>query len=296
MEYNLKYDLKKIVDEKINSDIISEKAVEALVYEVSISPKAGLVTRYSNGSHKDMDYFMFQKSAFSLKQYFKNCYDYRDKYSLNEEAFFLNLRTLGKEAEREMFKATNNVNTHKGTIFSMGILIAILAAALKEKEVLTLNDLVAQIKKTCKPLEIELREKIDNTSGEKIFKQYGIKGARGLALSGYELVLNDGIKKLFDFTEYLDLETSCILLLFYYIAKLDDTNIINRSNLETLKAMQQKSFYIFKKYMSIELKGTEKLIRKDMEALNREFIEKNISPGGSADLLILTVFMYFIMR
>lgn len=289
-------DLKSIIDKNINSEIVSEKAVKALIYEVSISPKAGLVTRYSNGSHRDMDYFTFEKSAFSLKKYFKDCYNYRDIHKLDEEEFFLNLRSLGKEAEQNMFKVTEGINTHKGTIFSMGILISILAASLKEKENFTLDDLVEQIKKVCKPLEIELGEKIDNTSGEKIFKKYGIKGARGLALSGYELVLNDGIKKLLYFTNYLDLETACILLLFYYIAMLDDTNIINRSDIETLKDMQRESLYIFKKYMYEGLNDKEKFIREDMETLNRKFVEKNISPGGSADLLILTLFMYFIMR
>lgn len=290
----MEYDLKKIIREDVTSEEISTKAVEALIYEVSISPKAGLVTRESKGSHKDMDYFIFKKSAFSLKNYFKNCYDYRNNYKLDEEAFFSDLRILGKEAEIEMFKATDNVNTHKGTIFSMGILIAVLSAALKEKRNLTLRDLVEEIKKVCKPLERELGEKIDNTSGEKIFKRYGIRGARGLALSGYDIVLIDGLKKLYKFSKSLDFETACILLLFYYIAKIDDTNIINRSDLETLENIQKESLTIFNKYNVLELKGKSELIKDDMEQLNKKFIEKNISPGGSADLLILTIFMYFI--
>lgn len=291
----MEINLKTLKNKNINSKDLAEKAVEALIYEVSISPKAGLVTRESRGSHKDMDYETFKASAFSLRNYFQRCFEHKEKYELYDENFFLNLRNLGKYAEEVMFKATNGVNTHKGTIFSMGILIAVLGALLKEEN-LSLENLKDQIKKTCKPLERELGENIGNTSGEKIFNRHGIRGARGLALSGYDIVLNDGLKKLFNFIDFIDLETACILLLFYYIAKVDDTNIINRSNLKTLKEIQKESFNIFNRYVSENLKGTERYIREDMEILNKKFIEKNISPGGSADLLILTIFMYFIIR
>lgn len=290
----VKYSHIYIGEEQFNAEEIADLAVKSLLYEVSISPKAGLVSRLSNGSHSDMNFYTFINSALSLRNYFSECFKHSEKYDMKKENFFLNLRELGKKAEKEMLIATDGINTHKGTIFSMGILIAVLSACMKEKKILSLEDLVNEIKKLSKPLELELGLNIENTNGEKIFKKYGIKGARGLALSGYDIVLTDGLKKLYSFLDYLDLETSCILLLFYYMSVLDDTNIINRSNMETLIEVQKESTKIFKKY--VNLKDTAFLIKEDMEELNQKFVAKNISPGGSADLLILTIFMYFIMR
>lgn len=280
--------------ENLSLDFLVEKAVESLLYEVSISPKAGLVTRNSNGSHKDMNFKTFQASAYSLENYFKNCTQHCFSYKLKDENFFLRLRELGKKAEADMFKATAGINTHKGTIFSLGILIAVLSAFIQEKIEFSLEDLRDEIIKICSPLEYELKRNIADTNGERIFQKYGLKGARGLALSGYRIVLNDGILKLKKFLKFLDLETSCILLLFYYISVLDDTNIVSRSNIATLNEVKKESSKIFEKYQ--ELKNLAPYIKKDMEDMNKKFIEKNISPGGSADLLILTIFLHFIVK
>ena len=276
----------------MNNKEVAKLATKALLYEVSISPKAGLVSRLSNGSHKDMDFYTFIDSALSLDEYFSECFVYgqeNDFYSLN---FLKNLRDLGKKAEKKMYKATNGINTHKGTIFSMGIIISVLASYLKEVDKIDLKILSEKIKTMCIPLLEEL-ENANNfsTYGEKAFKNYHLTGARGLAISGYDIVLLDGINKLKEFTKSLDFETSCILLLFYYISILDDTNIVNRANFETLKEIQ----ILCKNLYEENSKSLSKeKIRNEMSKLNDIFIEKNISAGGSADLLILTIFIYFI--
>lgn len=281
------------LEEDINSDIFAEMATEALIYEVKLSPKAGLVTAKSNGSHRDMNFKTFQISAMTLKSYFKECIEHYKKHDLEDKKFFLELRELGKNAEKEMLKATKGINTHKGTIFSMGILLAVLFALFNKNKEISLSDLSEQIKLTCLPLQNELGANIDNTSGEKIFQKYGIQGARGLALSGYEIVLKDGIKKLLFFLEKLSIESSLILILFYYMANTDDTNVINRSNIEVLKSIKVESKILFEKNLEIL---DENLILSDMTKLNEDFIKKNVSPGGSADLLILTIFMYFFIK
>ncbi len=278
----------------MNSKYVAKLATKALLYEVSISPKAGLVSRLSNGSHKDMDFYTFIDSALSLSHYFSECFIYGQENNFGSPDFFKNLRNLGKAAEKEMFKATSGINTHKGTIFSMGILISVLASYLKETNKIDLKILSEKIKDMCTTLLNEL-ETINNfsTYGEKAFKKYHLTGARGLAISGYDIVLLDGINKLKEFTKILDFETSCILLLFYYISILDDTNIVNRTNFETLKEVQILCKNLYeenKKFLSKEK------IKKEMSNLNDIFIEKNISAGGSADLLILTIFIYFILN
>ena len=267
---------------------VAKLATKALLYEVSISPKAGLVSRLSNGSHKDMNFFTFIDSVLSLDNYFSECFIYGQKND-----FFKNLRDLGKKAEKEMYQATNGINTHKGTIFSMGIIISVLASYLKEVDKIDLKILSEKIKTMCSPLLEEL-ENINSfaTYGEKAFKNYHLTGARGLALSGYNIVLLDGINKLKEFTKILDFETSCILLLFYYISILDDTNIVNRANFETLKEIQILCKNLYEENSKF---SSKEKIRNEMSKLNDIFIEKNISAGGSADLLILTIFIHFLI-
>ena len=277
---------------KMNNKEVAKLATKALLYEVSISPKAGLVSRLSNGSHRDMDFYTFIDSALSLSKYFSECFIYGQKNNFYSPNFFKNLRDLGKKAEKEMYEATNGINTHKGTIFSMGILISVLASYFKETDEIDLKILSQKIKTMCSSLIDEL-ENINNfsTYGEKAFKNYYLTGARGLALSGYDIVLLDGINKLKEFTKSLDFETSCILLLFYYISLLDDTNIVNRTNFETLKEIQILCKNLYEE--NVKSLSKEK-IRNEMSKLNDIFIEKNISAGGSADLLILTIFIHFI--
>ena len=276
----------------MNNSEVAKLATKALLYEVSISPKAGLVSRLSNGSHKDMDFYTFIDSALSLDEYFSECFVYGQENDFYSPIFFKNLRDLGKKAEKEMYQATDGINTHKGTIFSMGIIISVLASYLKEVDKIDLKILSEKIKTMCSPLLGELENTNSfSTYGEKAFKNYHLTGARGLAISGYDIVLLDGINKLKEFTKSLDFETSCILLLFYYISILDDTNIVNRANFETLKEIQRLCKNLYEE--NSKSLSKEK-IRNEMSKLNDIFIEKNISAGGSADLLILTIFIYIL--
>ena len=277
---------------KMNNKNIATLATKALLYEVSISPKAGLVSRLSNGSHKDMNFYTFIDSSLALHNYFLNCFDYGQEKLFSCPDFFKDLREVGKVAEKEMYEATKGINTHKGTIFSMGILLAVLGVHLKENKKIDLKILSEKIKEMCKPLLNELEDADSiSTYGEKAYKEYHLTGARGLAISGYEIVLLDGINKLKDFCKTLDFETACILLLFYYMSVLDDTNIVNRASITTLKEVQILSKELFEENKKTLEKES---IKNSMSKLNDIFIEKNISAGGSADLLILTIFIYLL--
>lgn len=276
----------------MNNKNIATLATKALLYEVSISPKAGLVSRLSNGSHKDMNFYTFIDSSLALHNYFLNCFDYGQEKLFSCPNFFKDLREVGKVAEKEMYEATKGINTHKGTIFSMGILLAVLGVHLKENKEIDLKILSEKIKEMCKPLLNELEDADSiSTYGEKAYKEYHLTGARGLAISGYEIVLLDGINKLKDFCKTLDFETACILLLFYYISVLDDTNIVNRASITTLKEVQILSKELFEENKKTLEKEN---IKNSMSKLNDIFIEKNISAGGSADLLILTIFIHLL--
>ncbi len=50
---------------------ISQLALKALLYEVSLSPKPGLVDRFDNGAHDDMSFMTFIDSMIALSPFFR---------------------------------------------------------------------------------------------------------------------------------------------------------------------------------------------------------------------------------
>ena len=98
---------------------VARQAVRSLYAELRLYPKPGLVSMVDSGSHDDMDAVTFMRSLFSLRHYFRKiCLaGYND-------AAFAELKRLGIAAEADMLKATRGINTHRGAIFSLGLLCA----------------------------------------------------------------------------------------------------------------------------------------------------------------------------
>lgn len=271
---------------------LSSLSMQALLYEVSVTPKPGLVDRNNTGAHKDMDIFTFEASAVSLNHYF-------EQFALcgienGHEPFsriFSRLRSLGIQAEETMFRATNQINTHKGLIFSLAIMNGSLGYMYANHipysgdTLLEINrKLVADVLDDFNDVTVENAR----TNGERLYALYGMKGARGEALSGYHTVLKEALPVLkHQLDRGLSLNDAGAVTLLYIMAHSEDTNIVNRSSYESMKNIQAR--------LREKLSNPE-FITGDpipyMEALDREFITYNISPGGSADLLALTFFIY----
>lgn len=284
---------------------LSSLSMQALLYEVSVTPKPGLVDRNNTGAHKDMDIFTFEASAVSLNHYFEkfalcgieNC---GEPFS----RIFARLRSLGIQAEDAMFAATDNVNTHKGLIFALAVLNCSLGylyangmtyspELLKETNQKLVRDVLEDFK--------DITPENAVTNGERLYALYGMKGARGEALSGYATVLDIALPRLKD---YLDMgygiNDAGAMTLLYIIAYSEDTNIVNRSSYEEMRDIQEML------RQKLPLLGKEQPVTppigfgSDMEGgcleileqLDKDFIQRNISPGGSADLLALTYFIY----
>ncbi len=98
-----------------------------LLYEVSTTPKPGLVDRNNSGSHSDMDFFTFLDSSASLIPWFREffCLGW-DHSSESDGQIFERLRYAGQRAETAMFSATGGINTHKGLVFASAILCGAL--------------------------------------------------------------------------------------------------------------------------------------------------------------------------
>ena len=103
----------------------------AMLSEVSATPKPGLVDRMTNGAHDDMDFFTFLASATALRTSFDTFAELGRAHAKEPVSALLpHLQAAGIIAERHMFAATHGVNTHKGMIFSLGLLAGTLCGLL----------------------------------------------------------------------------------------------------------------------------------------------------------------------
>ncbi|WP_373897492.1 triphosphoribosyl-dephospho-CoA synthase CitG [Haloimpatiens sp. FM7315] len=268
--------------------VLGSFAIKSMLYEVSAFPKPGLVTPLSKGAHRDMDYFTFIDSTCALLKTmikFSEC----GFQSKNEKEIFKEARNIGKVGDLDMVKSTKGVNTHRGMIFLMGVSLGAVAKTLYEnKSFIEIEDTIKNMTKGLVDKDlykgIKLKSEENLTYGEVLYKKYGITGIRGEVEKGIPIVFRHSLR-CYEKNRDLNNNDRLIDTLINIMTVCEDTNIIHRHNLETLKYMQSKAKYI------VELGGMRKEGgRKAIRDLNDEFIEKNISPGGSADILALTVF------
>lgn len=266
---------------------IANIAQKSLLYEVCITPKPGLVDRENNGSHRDMDIFTFLDSASSLWPYFHQCVQIgRNTAALPAAETLAQLRYPGKLAQYRMLQCTSGVNTHKGAIFSLGILCA--AAGRLEPEQRTEAAILAQCAAMTAGLTQELTQlSTPQTVGEQLYKRYGISGIRGQAEAGFPAVLHTGLPVLrAGLAQGLSINDAGCAALLHLIAAAEDTCLISRSNLEIRNRIASELSQLLAKtpYPSPEV----------LRRLDQDFVKQNLSPGGCADLLALTLFLHFL--
>ena len=269
-------------------DKIACTAVKALLYEVSVTPKPGLVDRHCSGAHKDMDFFTFIDSAAAISPYFKQCADLGVGGGSAQEVF-KNLRMPGQFAEIDMLTATNGVNTHKGAIFSLGIICGACGYLYGLERPITAEnilDTASQMAKVSVKDFEQLLDKTPKTFGEKIFLQQNITGVRGEASAGFPSVKNIGYPAFLNcLHQGYSLNDSGAIALLNMICYTQDTNIIKRAGVEKLAIIQEE----IKKEID-----KNKNIMSYLSSLNQYFITENISPGGCADLLSVIFMLYFL--
>lgn len=273
------------------SGTVARLACQALLYEVATTPKPGLVDRNNSGSHRDMDFFTFQASAAALWPYFARCAETgMDTRSGPPEETFSRLRLLGTLAEGEMFHATGGVNTHKGAIFSMGIFCGALGR-LERKDWKNpeqiLSECAAMTRGIVSRDYADLTWETAKTAGQRLYLEYGITGVRGQAEAGFPAVLHVGLPKLeaaLAAGKTIN-EAGCAALLAM-LAETVDTNLIHRGGYET----QQKVAEALSALLEREPFPSE----ATLEALDGAFMERNLSPGGTADLLALVYLLHFL--
>lgn len=279
---------------------IAQDACRALLYEVCTTPKPGLVDRNNCGSHRDMDIFTFMDSTAALHPYFRRCGEIgMDNRENTPEETFEKLRQAGIKAERCMLRVTRGVNTHKGAIFTMGLACAALGRLEHEKWSKPAAVLAACAELATGVTERDFKKIKEKTAhvgpadeellsfGEKLYLQYGIRGVRGQAEDGFPAVLNAGLPALErELSAGADINRAGSVALLAILRSCTDTNLIARGGREA----QLKAVATVDALLMEQSPPSPEVIAE----LDRLFIEENLSPGGSADLLGLCCLLHFL--
>ena len=279
---------------KKDQQALGALAAKALLYEVCTTPKPGLVDRKNNGSHRDMDVFTFLDSTAALLPYFEEAVRLgMETRDLPPQETFHRLRQAGAAGERAMFRATGGVNTHKGAVFTLGTVCAAAGRLWTvegfSKDLDAALALCGEMSAQAVQKDFEaIRREGAHTTGQRLYLEHGLEGIRGELSRGLPAVAQIGLPTLRRRLEAGDsLEQAGVQVLLALMAQVVDTNLIARGGLEGQQwAMEQTK----------NLPQGRAATRQETEELDRALIERNLSPGGCADLLAITYFLEFLSR
>lgn len=252
--------------------LVADLAERALRLELDTTPKPGLVDRRDNGAHKDMDYALMSKSISALRPYLT-----RLAVESAKDIDPAKIKEIGIEAEKAMLKATGGVNTHKGALFCIGLSVAAasyLASTTGSVEAYSFKELVSRAAS-----EIPSAR---GTHGAEAKRSFKAVGALENARAAYPELFADWLPY------YRSLESDpfrCHKTLLHIMTTLDDTNILHRRGAEGLAHAEAEAARLL-----------EDFSESGLSSLNKDFIRENISPGGSADMLSLTIFIESIIN
>ena len=272
----------------LSPDEIGRLAVSALLGEVWASPKPGLVDRENTGAHKDMTYQNFVDSARALQHCFTQCAQAGQHHSDDLPLLAARLRSIGLAGEAAMYQATGGVNTHKGAIFSMGILCAAAAAvSLHQTEY---DETLKSLQSTAASIAAELLadDSAEQTNGKRVLQETGTGGIRAEASSGFDTAFSVGLPSLITALEAgRNTNDAMVYTLLRIIHATEDSNLVHRGGVEGMDFAKREA-------RKLTEGGPAAMNLTAVRETDRKFIEKNLSPGGSADLLALTLFLSFL--
>lgn len=263
--------------------LLAHLACDALQQELDTTPKPGLVDQHDSGAHADMDYRLMQRSIRVLRPYFVQLAQVAQQGPLTHPV----ISAIGIEAERAMLAATGGVNTHRGALFSMGLAIVAAGSSLSEYSEFSeysdysehsdfsLQSAIAQLAQTFPDTQ--------GTHGSRAVSQYQAKGALAMAREGYEQLFSDWLPFLHNLKQQGD-PYALHKTLLRIMSQLDDTNILHRCGAEVASRVKAEAADMLAHFSTDAL-----------DDMNRRYSAENISPGGSADMLALTIFMNAIM-
>ncbi|MBD5217297.1 MAG: GNAT family N-acetyltransferase [Bacteroidales bacterium] len=260
--------------------LLAEAASQALLTELDLTPKPGLVDRGNSGPHKDMTPFMMEKSIRTLTPYFRRM---ADVTFFNPQPTAAELVAIGNEAEKDMLSVSGGVNTHRGALFSLGIAVAAAARLIAKRVLLNDMNLRAEIAVIAEALPASKGE-VRESNGQEVIRKYHIKGAHKNACEAYPQLFDEWLP------EYTRMRREGIShplhrLLLLIIASLEDSNAYHRAGSEGADFAHKAA-----------RECLDNFSEENLERLDREFTQRNISAGGAADMLALTIFIYSLLN
>lgn len=261
---------------------LADLAVDALIDEADLSPKPALVDRRGNGAHTDLHLGLMHASALSLWPAFKEMAEAALAFGAVGLPLREALGRIGREGEQAMLATTAGVNTHRGAIWALGLLVAATAleprstgagsVALRAARLALLEDRYAP-----RPL----------SHGAQVALRYGVRGAREEAQQGFPAVLQRGLPQLKRSRAQGHGEQNARLdALLAIMSRLADTCVLYRAGEQGLQAMQQGAQAVLDAGGSASLAGRRRLHELDLQLLTL-----NASPGGAADLLAASLLL-----
>jgi triphosphoribosyl-dephospho-CoA synthase len=251
--------------------------VRCLYAELTLYPKPGLVSLVDNGSHADMDASTFMRSLFTLRHYFS-----RICLAGYEDARFDHLKLLGMEAEARMLVATGGVNTHRGAIFSLGLLCAAIGRAAAQEIALAPPSLRAVLLiRWGEDLALHGMSLSSDSNGLLAGRLHGAGGAREEGMLGFPSVFELGVPALRrTLAAGRSMRHARIDALYALMAGVGDTNVLHRGGAGGAKLVRDHSRAF------IDAGGTANPGWQGMALEgHRLFVRHRLSPGGAADLL-----------
>lgn len=276
--------IKTLVEKHAFAHSIALWCERALKTEVELTPKPGLVDRANSGAHSDMDIHTFYASICAIKPFVVQWIETAQAYA-HEDAkqSFVRLREIGIACEKAMFEATSGVNTHKGMIFCLAVLCGSIARLKVSNVRFTCKALQAQMQALCDNLvEEDLLHVKPNSAGARFFYETGSSGIRGIAQSGFAIVFESALPFFLhqkaEEGEEIALKKTLLLL----ISLLEDSTLWSRGGMEGLTYAKTKADAL------LHVKRNGQNLDALLEEFDTDMTGKNLSPGGSADLLAMT--------
>lgn len=270
--------------------IVAHLATRALKAELNTTPKPGLVDSHDSGAHRDMDHALMMRSIRAMHPYFVRLatlgYD-SPKLPAHDD-----IVRIGIEAEKAMFMSTGGVNTYKGALFSMGLALTAATYIIGRGKVATTTHGKEYVPGDLLSATItQFANGFPDTSGThgsraKQLAQSGcsLKSALDNAREGYTQLFGEWLPfyetRIKGDDSYVKHKT-----LLRIMCDLDDTNIVYRTDYATMQQVKTQARHLL-----------EDFSEAGIEDMNRDFVGRNISPGGSADMLALVVFLFGITR
>lgn len=263
---------------------------QALLDEVTLTPKPGLVDLRSRGAHLDLNWALMCHSAVALRPTFEAMAE-AGLAGLPQDLLRQRIGQLGRDGEAAMFAATGGVNTHRGAIWALGLLITAAGQQLAAGQPLTPAKLAARAGALARIKDAGAPARTGN-KGEAARLRYHVGGASGQAQADFPHVMQVGLPALQDARRQGATETAARLQsLLAIVAELDDTCVLARGGPDALSQVQAGASAVLAAGGLATSAGSAALMQ-----LEHTMLALNVSPGGAADLLAATLLLDRLQR